>query len=105
MDRGVWWAIVHGVTKSWTQLSDQHLVCFDFRQKWFCTLCVCVLSRFSRVRLFVTLWTVAAKLLCSWDSPGMNTAVGHRALLQGIFPTLKRGDLRIFPACVLSVFS
>ena len=22
MDRGVWWAIVHGVAKSWTQLSD-----------------------------------------------------------------------------------
>ena len=42
MDGGVWWAIVHGVTKSRTQLSDQHLVCFDFRQKWFCTLCVCV---------------------------------------------------------------
>ena len=23
MDRGVWWATVHGVTKSWTLLSDQ----------------------------------------------------------------------------------
>ena len=22
MDRGVWWAAVHGVTKSWTQLSN-----------------------------------------------------------------------------------
>ena len=22
MDRGTWWAIVHGVTKNWTQLSD-----------------------------------------------------------------------------------
>ena len=22
MDRGVWWAAVHGVTKSWTRLSD-----------------------------------------------------------------------------------
>ena len=22
MDRGAWWAIVHGVTKSWTGLSD-----------------------------------------------------------------------------------
>ena len=22
MDRGAWWAAVHGVTKSWTQLSD-----------------------------------------------------------------------------------
>ena len=23
MDRGDWWAIVHGVAKSWTQLSDE----------------------------------------------------------------------------------
>ena len=22
MDRGAWWPIVHGITKSWTQLSD-----------------------------------------------------------------------------------
>ena len=28
MDRGAWWAIVHGVTKSWTQLSN-----------WACMLC------------------------------------------------------------------
>ena len=27
MDRGAWWATVHGLTKSWTQLSD-----FTFRQ-------------------------------------------------------------------------
>ena len=26
-------------------------------------------------------------LLCPWDSPGKNTAVGCCALLQGIFPT------------------
>ena len=24
MDRGAWWATVHGVPKSWTQLSDFH---------------------------------------------------------------------------------
>ena len=24
MDRGAWWATVHGVTKSWTRLSDFH---------------------------------------------------------------------------------
>ena len=24
MDREAWWATVHGVTKSWTQLSDPH---------------------------------------------------------------------------------
>ena len=24
MDRGAWWATVHGVAKSWTLLNDQH---------------------------------------------------------------------------------
>ena len=24
MDRGTWWATIHGVTNSWTQLSDFH---------------------------------------------------------------------------------
>ena len=46
-----------------------------------------VLSRFSHVQLFVTPRTVAARLLCPWDSPGKNTRVGSHALLQGIFPT------------------
>ena len=46
----------------------------------------CVLSHFSHVRLFVTLWAIATRLLCPWDSPGQNTGVGCHALLQGIFP-------------------
>ena len=32
-------------------------------------------------------WTVPARLLCTWDSPGKNTGVGCHALLQGVFPT------------------
>ena len=27
MDGGTWWAAVHGVTKSWTQLSDFTFTC------------------------------------------------------------------------------
>ena len=27
MDRGAWWATVHGVAKSQTRLSDQHFIC------------------------------------------------------------------------------
>ena len=46
-----------------------------------------MLNHFNRVRLFVTLWTVACKHLCPWESPGKNTGVGCHALLQGIFPT------------------
>ena len=30
---------------------------------------------------FVTLWTLACRLLCSWDSPGKNTGVGCHAFL------------------------
>ena len=45
-----------------------------------------VLSCFSRVWLFATLWTVA-RLLCPWNSPGKNTGVDCCALLQGIFLT------------------
>ena len=45
-----------------------------------------VLSLFSRVQLFVTLWTVAHWLFCPGVSPGKNTQVGCHALLQGIFP-------------------
>ena len=44
-------------------------------------------SHFSRVRLFATLWTVFARLLCPWDFPGKNTGVRYHVPLQGIFPT------------------
>ena len=31
-------------------------------------------------------WTVPARLLCPWDSPGKNTGVGYHFLLPGIKP-------------------
>ena len=34
-----------------------------------------------------TPWTVARQLLRPWHSPGWNTGVSSRSLLQGIFPT------------------
>ena len=45
--------------------------------------CTCMLSC---ARLFVTLWTVAARLLCPRNFSGKNTGGGCRFLLQGIFP-------------------
>ena len=33
MDRGVWWATVHGAAKSWTELSDQHFQVSKKRKK------------------------------------------------------------------------
>ena len=47
----------------------------------------CLLSSFSRLWLFVNLWTIAHQALCSWDSPGKNTGVGCHVFLQGTFPT------------------
>ena len=38
------------------------------------------------VQLFVTLWIVAASLLCSWNSPGKKYWNENRSLLQGSFP-------------------
>ena len=32
-------------------------------------------------------WTLPARLLCPWDSPGKNTGVGYHFLLPGIFST------------------
>ena len=48
---------------------------------------LCRAQSLSRVRLFVTPWTVAPRLLCPWGSPGKNTGVGCHFLLQGILPT------------------
>ena len=47
----------------------------------------CVLRCFSHVQLCVTLWTAACQAPLPWDSPGKNTRVGCRALLQDIFFT------------------
>ena len=47
--------------------------------------CGAVLSPFSCAQLFATLWAVACRFLCPWDSPDKNTGVGCHFLLQGIF--------------------
>ena len=41
----------------------------------------------SRIRLFVTLWTVAHQALLSLGFSGKNPGMGCHFLLQGIFPT------------------
>jgi hypothetical protein len=71
-------------------------------------VCVCVFvcvytrthtrSCFNHVWLCATLWTVAPRLLCPWDSPGKNTGVGCHALLQRIFPTQR---LNLYFLCFL----
>ena len=53
----------------------------------FLVLTIMNVKSLSRVRLFVTPWTVPSRLLCPWDFPGNSTGVDCRFLLQGIFPT------------------
>ena len=48
---------------------------------------MCVLSCFSHVRLFVTLWTVAHQAPLSMCFSRQDTGVGCHSLLQGIFLT------------------
>ena len=47
------------------------------------TLLARMLSCFSHVQLFLTLWIVAHRILCPWDSPGKNTAVGCQTSSRG----------------------
>ena len=47
-------------------------------------ICMCVLSRFSHVRLCATLWTAGSS---PWEFLGKNTGVGCHFLFQGIFLT------------------
>ena len=73
-----------------------YLFCVPLNYLGYCY--ACVLSCFSWVRLCVTPWTVAPRLLCLRDSPGENTGVGCPALLRGIFQT---GDGTLPPLCPL----
>ena len=56
-----------------------------------------VLSCFSCIQFFATLWAVAHQAPLSIDSPGKNTGVACHALLQGNLP-----DLRIQPVSLTS---
>ena len=56
----------------------------------------------SRVQLFVTPWTVTARLLSPWNSPGKNTGMGGHSLLQGIFAT--QGSNQGLPNCKQTLY-
>ena len=85
MDRGAWWATVHRVTKSQTQLKQLSMhtlgeamgeaivLIYSFlvpmEDGWILKLgSVCVLSHFICVQLFVTQWTVACQAPLSMGS-------------------------------------
>ena len=62
MDRGAWRATIHGVTKSWMQLSNYIFTFHFISQFLFISLpsrTIFVVQSLSRVRLFATPWTSA----------------------------------------------
>ena len=56
---------------------------------WWATVSAWMLSHFSCVWFFATLWTIADRLLCPWDTSGKNAGMDCCILLQGIFLTRK----------------
>ena len=53
----------------------------------FCFICVCVcVQSLSYIQLFVTPWTMHARLVCPWGSLSKDTEVGYHFLLQRIIP-------------------
>ena len=93
MDREAWRAAIHGVTKSWTWLSDWTEltdVCFVARScLTLCNLVVCSPSGSS----------------VHGDSPGKNTRVGCQALLQGTFPTQRLNTSLLHCRCFFTIWA
>ena len=60
---------------------------------------VCIVSRFSRVRLFATLWIVAWEAPLTMGFSSKNTGVGWHALLLGIF-LIQGSNAVSFVSCI-----
>ena len=88
MDREAWRATVHGVTKSWTQLSDWTELSIVLQ---------CLLSCFNPVWLFGTLWTVAHQNLLSMEFSRQEYWIGLPFPLPGDV-----SDPGIGPVCCMS---
>ena len=71
------------------QMSCLHLIPCVWTSLSSWSVCVCVLSGFSHVRLCATPWTAAphTRLLCPWGFSSQEYWNGCCALLQGVFPT------------------
>ena len=76
MDREAWRAAIHGVSKNQTQLSN-----------WTELNWTVLKVKESESRLVISDSLQPHGLNSPWNSPGQNTGVGSRSLLQGIFPT------------------
>ena len=80
----------------WSSAGEKAPVTLRSR-RWRSVFCACVLSHFSRVRLFVMLWTVAHLAALSMGFSRQETGMGCHLLLQGIF--LTQGSKPGVPHC------
>ena len=82
MDREAWCAAVHGVTKSWTWLSD-----WTELNSPSCQSSILTKVSSSESDSVMSASLQPHGLYSAWNSPGQNTGVSSLSLLQGIFPT------------------
>ena len=90
MDRGAWWATVHGATESWHNwgVCTHHTVPVFIVPDHGGSLEVLWKGEFKSESRSVVSYSLRHHGLYSpWNSPGQNTGVGTCSLLQGIFPT------------------
>ena len=97
MNREAWRAAVHGVTKSWTRLSDWteltevigRIGSFLWLQEilWQGNLVLPSVGHSVISNSLQRHGLSPSRLLCPWDSPGKNTGISSHSLLQGTFPT------------------
>ena len=89
---------VHGILQA--RILEWVAISFSIMSHMCNALYVCICMKWtllSWVWLFATSWMVAFQSPVSMDSPGQNTRVGGRSLLQGIFPT--QGSNSGLPHC------
>ena len=92
MDRGAWWAAVHGVTKSWTRLSDFHFHQFSSVTQ----LCLFVTSQTAAHQASLSItnsWTLLKLMSIELVMPS-NHLILCRPLLPppSIFPSIREQD-------------
>ena len=112
MDREAWRAAIHGVAKSWTQLSEQTELMLKKKPEIIsgrmmnclegCVVCMRAYSVVSNSLQPHVLQPT--RLLCPWDFPGKYTGVGCHFLLQGIFPDPEIESVFLSSPCIASGF-